>query len=468
VSLHGFYLLPHPPIILPEIGKGEDKKISDTSKSFNAIGKEIGETSPSTIIIITPHGVMFQDAVSISYQDEIYGDLKNFGVPSVSMKLPINKELSKKIYELSYNENVPVVLTTNSLLKKYNSSVTLDHGAMVPLYFINKYCKDYKLVHITYAPLSDIDLYKFGININKAAEELNENAVLIASGDLSHRLKEDGPYGYNPYGEKFDREFLNLLGKGDVKGVFAISKETIQNAGECGRRSAAILLGAMEGRKFSGEVLSYEGPFGVGYGVVKFSIISKDTPKLSELELIRKTNYEKRKCQSDPYVRLARESLSVFLNTGTQMKNIPGYVTAEMKECNRGVFVSMKKNRELRGCIGTISSTTGSIAEEIIRNAVEAGLNDPRFSEVEKDELMDIDFSVDVLTEPEPASLKDLDPKEYGVIVKTRGKSGLLLPDLEGVDTVEEQLSIALRKAGIEPDEEYSIQRFKVIRHKEV
>lgn len=468
MSLQGFYLLPHPPIVLPEIGKGEDEKISDTRNSFIAIGKEIGGKSPDTIIIITPHGVMFQDAISISYEDEIHGDLKSFGVPSVSMNIPVNKDLSKKIYELSYNDNIPAVLTTNIILKKYAASVTLDHGSMVPLYFVNKYCRKYKLVHITYAPLSDIDLYKFGMNIYKAAEELNENAVIIASGDLSHRLREDGPYGYNPYGEKFDSNFLHLLEKGDVKGIFNIDKETIENAGECGRRSVSILLGALDGKEFRGDLLSYQGTFGVGCGVMRFNIRSIGRSRLTELKLIRKTNYEKRKSQGDPYVKLARESLTNFLSTGKLIKNIPDYVTEEMKSKRRGVFVSMKKNGELRGCIGTIHPTTGSIAEEIIRNAVEAGMNDPRFYQIEKDELMDIYFSVDVLTNPEVSSIDDLNPKKYGVIVKSKSKSGLLLPDLEGVDTVEEQLSIALRKAGIQAEEEYSVQRFEVIRHKEV
>jgi uncharacterized protein, PH0010 family len=467
VSLNGFYLLPHPPIVLPEIGKGMDKNIMSTSKSFNVIGKEIAEISPSTIILITPHGVMFQDAISLSYQDEIYGDLKSFGVPSVSMKLPINKALTKRIYELADSGGIPSVLATNSLLKKYNTSIFLDHGAMVPLYFINKYYKNYKFVHITYAALNDIDLYKFGIDINKAVEELNENAVIIASGDLSHKLKEEGPYGYSPYGEKFDREFLHHLEKGDVNGVFSIDKEIVKNAGECGRRSVAILLGALDEKKFSGEVLSYQGTFGVGYGVIRFNVISKDSSKLEELDSIRKTNYEKRQQQSDPYVRLARESLTTFINTGKHIENIPKYVTAEMKDNKRGVFVSLKKDGKLRGCIGTIFPTTDSMADEIIRNAVEAGINDPRFSEVEKEELMDIDFSVDVLTEPEPAALGDLNPKEYGIIVKNKYKSGLLLPDLEGVNTVDVQLSIVLKKAGIKQGEEYSIQRFKVLRHKE-
>lgn len=467
MSLQGFYLLPHPPIVLPEIGEGKEKKIAKTSESFDEIGKEIAKKAPSTIILVTPHGVMFQDAVAISYEDEIYGDLKNFGVPDVSMRFEINKELTRKIYELAYGEGIPSVMATNSLLNKYDASVVLDHGSIVPLYFINKFYKNYRLVHITYAPLSDIELYKFGILINKAVDELNENAVFIASGDLSHKLKEDGPYEYSPYGERFDTEFLSALQKGDVGRVFSIDEKTIDNAGECGRRSTAILLGALEKKKFEGELLSYEWTFGVGYGIMRFKILSEDVSKLGELENIRKCAYEKRKKQTDPYVKLARESLTTYLRTGSKIKELPSYVTDEMKNIRRGVFVSLKKHGELRGCIGTILPTTESTAEEIARNAIEAGLNDPRFYEVEEDELIDITFSVDVLTEPEYASKEELNPKEYGVIVRYKGKTGLLLPDLEGVDTVEQQINIALDKAGIDHFEDYTIEKFRVIRHKE-
>ncbi|GKU24899.1 AmmeMemoRadiSam system protein A [Clostridium folliculivorans] len=467
MSLKGFYLLPHPPIAVPEVGKGEEKKISATANSFHVIGEEIAKNAPDTIILVTPHGVMFQDAIAISYENEIYGDLKNFRVPSVQMKLKINKELTTKIYEIAYGEGIPVIMATNSLLNKYNQSVTLDHGAMVPLYFINKHYSNYKFVHITYAAISDIDLYKFGIAIRRAVEELKENAVLIASGDLSHRLKKEGPYGYNPYGEKFDKEFLDNLAKGDVKTVLSIDKETVCEAGECGRRSTVTLLGTLEGKKFNGDLLSYEGTFGVGYGIMKFNVLSEDEPKLGELEELRKSQYEKKNNQSDPYVRLARESLTTYLTTRRKLKEIPEYVPNEMKNMQRGVFVSLKKHGDLRGCIGTIFPATDNVAKEIIRNAIEAGINDPRFYEVEDDELFDIDFSVDVLTEPEMANKEDLNPKEYGVIVRCMGKTGLLLPDLEGVNSVEEQLSIALEKGNIDPDDEYTIQRFQVIRHKE-
>lgn len=467
MSLKGFYLLPHPPIVIPEIGKGQEKKISNTGDGFHVIGKEIAKKAPDTIILVTPHGVMFKDAISLSYENEISGDLKNFGASGISMKLQINKPLTSKIYELAYEDHIPVVMATNSLLNKYNTSIYLDHGTMVPLYFIDKYYKDYKLVHITYAPLGDINLYKFGMYINKAVEESGEEAVFIASGDLSHKLKEEGPYGYSPFGEKFDGEFLKNLKNGDVKDIFNMDRENIANAAECGRNSVLTLLGALDKSKFNGELLSYEGTFRVGYGVMRFNVLSEDTSKLKQLELLQSHALEKRKEESNPYVRLARESVEFYLNKGRVLKKIPYYITDEMINVKRGVFVSLKKYGDLRGCIGTIFPAADNVAEEIMRNAVGAAFNDPRFYEVKKEELLDIVFSVDILTEPEPSCKEELDPEQYGVIVRKGRKTGLLLPNLEGVDTVEKQLLIALEKAGIKSDEEYKIERFKVVRYKE-
>ncbi|HAA80969.1 MAG TPA: AMMECR1 domain-containing protein, partial [Thermoanaerobacter sp.] len=139
----------------------------------------------------------------------------------------------------------------------------------------------------------------------------------------------------------------------------------------------------------------------------------------------------------------------------------------EMYTKRAGVFVSLHKDGELRGCIGTVVPQRKNIAEEIIKNAISAGFEDPRFEPVEEYELKDIEYSVDVLTPPQPVKSKqELNPKKYGVIVRKGYRSGLLLPDLEGVDTVEEQISIALRKAGISPDEDYTIEKFEVERHK--
>jgi AmmeMemoRadiSam system protein A len=167
----------------------------------------------------------------------------------------------------------------------------------------------------------------------------------------------------------------------------------------------------------------------------------------------------------DAYVRLARLSLETYVKSGKYAK-LPDNLPEEMIKNRAGVFVSLKKYGQLRGCIGTISPVTGSVADEIVRNAVSAGLEDPRFPPVSEEELDDLVYSVDVLSEAEPIdSMDDLDVKRYGVIVSSGRKRGLLLPNLEGIDTVQKQVAIARRKAGILDNEEIKLERFEVIRH---
>ncbi|MBZ9686504.1 AmmeMemoRadiSam system protein A [Clostridium estertheticum] len=460
-----YVTMPHPPIIIPEVGRGEEKKIKNTYDACARIGKEIAELKPEVIIVVTPHGTMFSDAIALSFENSISGSLKQFGALKVSMNFEIDMKLTEKIIDKANKNNIPTAKVTSSFLKKYGREYELDHGTIVPLYFVvNKY-DSFKLVHITYGGLSPIQLYKFGKIIKEAVEESNENAVFIGSGDLSHHLKDEGPYDYNPFGEKFDAEIISLLTKGDVAGVFNINSEMVENAGECGLRSYYMMLGAMEGNEIKGELLSYEGTFGVGYAVIKFELKKNDRDILSEIMVGKRKKYMERVNNEDVYVRLARESLTHYLIEGDFMDE-PSYVTEEMTNNKRGVFVSLKKFGQLRGCIGTIFPVTDSIASEIMRNAIEAGEEDPRFSPVSEGELEDIVFSVDVLTEPIPALKEELDPKKYGVVVRSGRKSGLLLPDLEGVNTIEEQISIVLNKAGISTNEDYSIEKFEVIRHK--
>lgn len=165
----------------------------------------------------------------------------------------------------------------------------------------------------------------------------------------------------------------------------------------------------------------------------------------------------------DDYTKLAKEALETYIKTGKTL-----YLTdiPEDMEKRAAVFVSLKKDGRLRGCIGSLEPTTDSVAEEIINYAICAGTRDPRFLPVEEGELDKLVYSVDVLSEPEPAGAEGLDPKVYGVIVSDGFRRGVLLPDLEGVDTVEEQIKIALSKAGINPGSPYKIERFTVTRHK--
>jgi len=168
--------------------------------------------------------------------------------------------------------------------------------------------------------------------------------------------------------------------------------------------------------------------------------------------------------EESAYVRLARETIENYIKQG-KIITLPLDLPKEMINQKAGAFVSLKKYGELRGCIGTFMPTQKNIAQEIIKNAVSAAVEDPRFSPVNVSELEDLTISVDVLSIPEEIKdISQLDPKKYGVIVSSGYKKGLLLPDLEGVDTAEEQVDIAKRKAGIYPDEKVKLYRFEVKR----
>ncbi|WHH59329.1 AmmeMemoRadiSam system protein A [Petroclostridium sp. X23] len=464
-KISAFYTMPHPPIIIPEVGRGEEGKIKETSDACYQVAEEVAMTQPDTIIIVTPHGPLFSDAVALSCGDRIKGDFGKFSASQVVFNVDINIPLAEKIIAYAEKENIFTAEITEDTAEKYGIKYELDHGTMVPLYFINKKFSDYNIIHITYGMLPKLQLYKFGMCIKKAVDDSQINAVFIASGDLSHRLSNDGPYEYSPYGEKFDKEMIALLKNGDVSGIFNMDCTTVENAGECGLRSYYIMAGAMNGYEIKGDLLAYQGTFGVGYAVMRFSTKVSDQDTYTQLIQEREKRFTQKIKNEDPYVKLARESLTHYLIKGEYMQ-IPAYVTDEMAKSRTGVFVSIKKEGQLRGCIGTILPTTENVAKEIIRNAVEAGQHDPRFPAVDEGELGSLDFSVDVLTAPQKASKEELNPKKYGVIVKSGHKSGLLLPDLEGVDTVDDQLNIALQKAGISPNGKYTIEKFKVIRHR--
>lgn len=244
-------------------------------------------------------------------------------------------------------------------------------------------------------------------------------------------------------------------------------EEFSEAAAECGLRSFIIMAGALDGKSVTPELLSYEGPFGVGYAVAAFTINGEDEHRHFD-EILEKSTLAKLKTQNneDDYVRLARKSLEHYVKKHQKIRPTQE-LSDELINQKSGVFVSLKINGKLRGCIGTTSPMTTSIADEIIYNAVSAGTRDPRFHPVTKDELPFITYSVDVLGEAHLiSSLEELDVKRYGVIVSVKGKHGLLLPNLEGVQTPEQQVSIALQKAGISPNENYSMERFEVVRHK--
>jgi AmmeMemoRadiSam system protein A len=456
------YIMPHPPIILPEIGRGEEKKASATIEGCRKIAREIEAEKPGTIVVITPHGPVFRDAVCINAGKTLAGNLGRFGQRDMEFSYQNDIELMEEFCERLDAASIEVVINDRNSSHHYHLDKELDHGVLVPLYFINERLEEFKLIHLTYGTLGPEKLYNCGIALREAIEKTGRKAVVIASSDLSHRLRDDGPYDFNADGPVYDKMVADALRKGDFSEFLAIDEKIQNNAGECGHRSITILLGIYENRRTSQTVHSYEGPFGVGY--LTASLVDEGPGAISSMDkYIRRMAEAKTEAgkNESEYVKLARRTIEEYVKYG--------YIINPDKksEMKKGVFVSIKKHGSLRGCIGTISPTASCVEKEIINNAISAATRDPRFNPIEEWELDDLEISVDLLHEPEPIeSIDELNVIEYGVIVRSGYKSGLLLPNLEGIDTVEEQVEIALRKAGIHDNEKYEMERFKVERFK--
>ncbi|NLY70117.1 MAG: AmmeMemoRadiSam system protein A [Clostridiales bacterium] len=461
MSILASYIVPHPPVIVPEVGRGQEYRVRDTINAYHNVAREISELKPETIVVITPHSVMYQDYIHISPGKSASGDLKRFGDFKTSIEVDYDAELVAKIEELATQKGI----SAGTLGEK---SKNLDHGALIPLYFINQYFEDYKIIRVSISGLSFIDHYRFGKCIKEAIESLGRKTVIVASGDLSHRLKNDGPYSYAEEGPIFDKKVTEYMRTADFMGFLNFDEDFSEAAGECGLRSFIIMAGALDGNSVESEFLSYEGTFGVGYAVCKYKVTGDAEERHFDIryEEEKAKRMEKIKDQEDDYVKLARMSLENYVKNRKYI-GIPDDLPKELVENKAGVFVTIKKDGRLRGCIGTISPMEDCIANEIIRNAVSAGTGDPRFDPVTVDELPDLVYSVDVLGEPEEVKDEsELDAVRYGVIVSKGFRRGLLLPNLEGVKTPRQQIEIALQKAGISPKESFKLERFEVVRHK--
>lgn len=469
MTIKSSYILPHPPIIIEEIGKRDIEKCKNTQEAMKTVAQEIKEIEPDTIIVVTPHGTVFSDAVTINYFEDLYGNLGNFGYSNITIQKKNNISLVEEIYAESRSENISIAKLDKDLCNRFGIKGELDHGVIVPLYYINEIYKNFNLVHINYGGLSSAEHYKFGTAIRKACENFNEKIVFIASGDLSHKLSNKGPYSYAEEGPIFDKRLIELLKSKKTTKLINMDSDLQKKAGECGKRSIDTLLGSLDGYDYAIDVLSYEGPFGVGYGVVSFKSFVKDVDRKLYSSIVdkkREINLKKKE-NEDQYVKLARKAIEKYVRNKKRIDLQGLDLPVEMKNNRAGTFVSIKNESGLRGCIGTTGTgVTKNIANEIVRNSIEAATKDPRFPAIEPWELDDLIITVDILHESEPIEdKKELNPNTYGIIVSSGHKRGLLLPNLDGIESVDQQINIALKKAGILKNEDYTVEKFKVTRH---
>ncbi len=461
MSMLGAIITPHPPVLLPEVGGGREREIAATDRAMRTAAETVAAWQPDVIIVSSPHTILYRDYFHIAPGDGAVGDMSRFGAPEVRIQASYDTLLREEIIRRAEAEG----LHAGTLGQR---DPELDHGVLIPLYYLRKADVRCPIVRMGLSGFSPLDHYRLGKCVQDAVNALGRRAVFLASGDLSHKLKADGPYGYAPEGPQFDDTVTRTMASGDFLEFLTIDPALCERAAECGLRSFQVMAGALDGLAVEPQLLSHEGTFGVGYAIALFPVTGRDDSRCYEKDylLAKNDRLATRKANEDPWVKLARRSLETYVKTGQRLISLPEDLPAEMTTQQAGAFVSLHKNGQLRGCIGTIAPTCENLAWEIVQNAVSACSRDPRFSPVRPDELDELEYSVDVLGAPEPVdSPAALDPKTYGVIVSCGGRRGLLLPDLDGVDSVEAQLSIALQKGGIRENETYKIERFKVVRH---
>ena len=454
------FMVPHPPLIVPAVGKGGEIEIEETAAAYRDVAGQIAALRPETIVITSPHTVMYSDYFHISPGNGARGSFSQFGAPQVRFDETYDVDLRDTLCQMAAARDFPA----GTLGERDRQ---LDHGVMVPLWFIRKEYSDFKLVRIGLSGLSLTDHYKLGQMIARSVELTGRRTVIVASGDLSHKTQPSGPYGFAKEGPEYDARIMDVCGRAAFGELFDFDEAFCERAAECGHRSFVIMAGAFDGLSVSARALSHQDVTGVGYGICTFYPQGPDPKRCFLNDYLEKTELElkAKRAASDAYVQLARSAVEHYA-AGREIISVPRDLPRELTSRRAGTFVSIHKHGRLRGCIGTIAPTTANVAEEIIRNAVSASANDPRFDPIRPEELKWLEISVDVLGEPEDIrSMEELDVKRYGVIVSCGRKRGLLLPDLEGVDTVEQQVDIARQKGGISKRDPYTLQRFEVIRH---
>jgi AmmeMemoRadiSam system protein A/AmmeMemoRadiSam system protein B len=449
-------IAPHPPIMVPEVGREAIVEVRSSIEAMADLTARVIDSGAETVVIISPHAPLEPDAFVAYDGPQLHADFANFRAPAATVNAELDDELLHEITRIATRQDLKTVRIRG---------LNLDHGTAVPLYFLQRNGWNGRIVALGYSFLPNDDHVRFGQCIRQAIEQVARPVAFIASGDLSHRLKLDAPAGYNPEAHLFDEEVVDAIRSCATKRIVDLDPELRRMAGECGYRSMLVAIGLAQELEPSCEVINYEAPFGVGYMVAQLLVRPRSTDILSAQRALRAKDL----VETGPELpALARAVVQAFVKEGRVIAGPEN--PSDLLGQRAGCFVSIKTLAgELRGCIGTIEPSKNTLAEEIILNAISAATRDPRFAPVRIDELPGLKYSVDVLSQPEPVKPEDLNPEIYGVIVedKTGVRRGLLLPNLKGIETAEQQVETASRKAGIRAGEEIKLWRFRAERYPE-
>ena len=442
-------LMPHAPILISEVGGRKGSAAVASCRAMRAAALCVTSHSPATLVVISPHSPVRSGAFGVWAEDPIEGTFALFNAPHAGVRLALDHPLARAIKSEA---------SARDLQTWQIRGYPLDHGALVPLWFLDEVGWDGPVVVIG---LSDTDaegLEAMGHAIAAAARAVSRRIAIIASGDMSHCLSSDAPCGFHPRARQFDDAFLRLVGVGEYRKIESIDPVLRGLAAEDAADSTLVAAAAVNWENAGHRVLNYEGPFGVGYGVaVLYEESHFSSPDIRNLVT---SSGEKNGATLPGVARRSVESALCCNHEDGPPPALGAYL-----QSRRGVFVTIwQRDGSLRGCVGTIDPCAPNIVSETWRNARLAAFRDARFSPVTPGELVGLRFEVSVLHDLEPAaSQAELDPSCYGVVVSAPdGRRGVLLPGIPGIRTAEEQVRIAKEKGEIAPNEAVAMQRFQV------
>ena len=423
-------LVAHPPILLTEVGGAQSERVRATADAMRKLDGILSAVDAPLAVVISPHSPSSMTSLPVRRAAHAAGDLSRFRAPQIRVEAQIDVALAAALVVDGQRAGFSLIWAEES---------DLDHGVVVPLYSLARTMANKRCIFLGVSGWPLHRFVEFGAWLQRRLQD--RSAILIASGDLSHRLTPDAPYGFRPEGPAFDHLVIDALRARTWEQIESLDPDLVEEAGECGLRPLAILLGAGRAAHLNSLVLSYEGPFGVGYPVVAFT--ASDTQKVV-LDI----------------QALGRHAIDTYLRT-RQLIQPPEPIPVEL-QAPSAAFVTLRKHGELRGCVGSVRPTEATAAHELIRYAVASAVRDPRFDPVRLDEVSALTIKVQLLDPPEPVTdIAGLDPHTYGVIVRHRDRQALLLPDIEGIDTSEQQVLAACQKAGIDRRAPLELERFR-------
>jgi AmmeMemoRadiSam system protein B len=249
-----------------EVGGREVEKVSRSVEAMERLADEIERIAPEALVVMSPHSRLSAGGFVVKTAPSLSGTFRSFGAPSVGIKTEPDLELARALVESASEQDVRLIPD--------DSDPELDHGILVPLYFLAR--REYPLVCLSLSLHDYRDHYRIGMAVRDTVSRLSRRTVFIASGDMSHRLKPGAPAGYSPRGSDFDQQMVDVIESADFRRLFELDPMVVEEAGECGLRSVFALAGTVDGHSVKSEVLSYEGPFGVGYLVARVEPLEAD------------------------------------------------------------------------------------------------------------------------------------------------------------------------------------------------